>query len=75
MFNDDALATLEAAKIRPRSRLIVEGRTVDGYFAVYETPEGGFPTVLRHKATVGVDYWYSKAAAMIHVAEFLKTNA
>lgn len=72
MFNDDALAALEAAKIRSRSRLIVEGRTVDGYFAVYETPEGSFPSVLRHKASVGVDYWYTKAVAMIHVAEFLK---
>lgn len=72
MFSDDTLAALEAAKIRSRSRLIVEGRTADGYFAVYETPEGGYPSVLRHKATVGVDYWYTKAAAMIHVAEFLK---
>lgn len=72
MFNDDALAALEAARIRSRSRPIVEGRTTDGYFAVYETPEGSFPTVLRHKATVGVDYWYTKPAAMIHVAEFLK---
>lgn len=72
MFDDDALAALEAAKVRSRSRLIVEGRTVDGYFAVYETPEGSFPTILRHKATVGVDYWYTKAAALIHVAEFLK---
>lgn len=72
MFSDDTLAGLEAAKIRSRSRLIVEGRTTDGYFAVYETPEGSFPSVLRHKATVGVDYWYTKATAMIHVAEFLK---
>ena len=72
MFNDDALAALEAAKIRSRSRLIVEGRTTDGYFAVYETPEGSFPSVLRHKAAVGVDYWYTKAAALIHVAEFVK---
>lgn len=72
MFNDDALAALEAAKIRSRSRLIVEGRTVDGYFAVYETPEGSFPSVLRHKAAVGVDYWYTKPAALTHVAEFLK---
>lgn len=75
MFSDDALAAIEAAKIRSRSRLIAEGRTTDGYFAVYETPEGSFPSVLRHKATVGVDYWYTKAAAMINVAEFLKTNA
>lgn len=72
MFNDDALAALEAAKIRSRSKLIAEGRTQDGYFAVYETPEGSFPTVLRHKAAVGVDYWYTKPEALIHVAEFLK---
>ena len=72
MFSDDALAALEAAKIRSRYRLIVEGRTVDGYFAVYETPEGSFPSVLRHKATVSVDYWYTKAAALIHVTGFLK---
>ena len=72
MFSDDTLAVLEAAKIRSRSRLIVEGRTTDGYFAVYETPEGSFPSVLRHKAAIGVDCWYTKAAAMIHVAEFLK---
>ena len=72
MFSDDTLAALEAAKIRSRSRLIVEGRTTGGYFAVYETPEGSFPTVLRHKAAVGVDYWYTKAAALIHVTEFLK---
>lgn len=72
MFNDDVLAAIEAAKIRSRSKLIVEGWTIDGYFAVYETPEGSFPTILRHKATVGVDYWYTKPAALIHVAEFLK---
>lgn len=72
MFSDDTLAALEAARIRSRSRLIVEGRTVDGYFAVYETPEGSFPTVLRHKAAVGVNYWYTKVAALIHAAEFLK---
>lgn len=72
MFSDDALAAIEAARIRSRSRLIVEGRTVDSYFAVYETPEGNYPSVLRHKATVGVDYWYTKAAALIHIAEFLK---
>ena len=72
MFNDDTLTALEAARIRSRSRLIVEGRTADGYFAVYETPEGGFPSVLRRKATIGVDYWYTKPAALIHVAEFLK---
>ena len=72
MFNDDALAAIEAAKILSRSRLIVEGRTADGYFAAYETPEGSYPSVLRHKATVGVDYWYTKAAALIHIAEFLK---
>lgn len=72
MFNNDALAALEAARIRSRSRLIVEGKTTDGYFAVYETPEGSYPSTLRHKATVGVDYWYTKAAALIHVAEFLK---
>lgn len=72
MFNDDTLAAIEAAKIRSRSRLIVEGRTTDGYFAVYETPEGSYPSILRRKATVSVDYWYTKPAAMIHVAEFLK---
>lgn len=72
MFSDYTLAAIEAAKIRSRSRLIVEGKTTDGYFAVYETPEGGYPSILRHKATVGVDYWYTKAAAVIHVAEFLK---
>lgn len=72
MFSDDTLAALEAAKIRSRSRLIVEGKTTDGYFAVYETPEGSYPSVLRHKATVGMDYWYTKAAALIHVAEFMK---
>lgn len=72
MFSDDTLAALEAAKIRSRSRLIAEGRTADGYFAVYKTPEGSFPSVIRHKATVGVDYWYAKAAALTHVAEFLK---
>lgn len=73
MFNDDTLAAIEAAKIRSRSTLIVEGKTLDGYFAVYETPEGSFPSVLRHKATISVDYWYAKAAALIHVAEFMKT--
>lgn len=72
MFNDDALAALEAAKIRSRSRLIVEGNTTDGYFAVYATPEGSYPSVLRHKASVGVNYWYTKVEALIHVAEFLK---
>ena len=72
MFGDETLAAIEAAKIRSRSRLIVEGKTTDGYFAVYETPEGSYPSVLRHKASVGVDYWYTKAAALIHVAEFLK---
>lgn len=72
MFNDSALAAIEAAKIRSRSRLIAEGRTTDGYFAVYETPKGSFPSVLRHKATIDVDYWYTKPAALIHVAEFLK---
>lgn len=72
MFSDDAMAAIEAAKIRSRSRLIVEGKTVDGYFAVYETPEGSFPTTLRHKATVCVDYWCTKAAALAHVTEFLK---
>ena len=72
MFNDDTLAAIEAAKIRSRSRLIVEGRTADGYFAVYETPEGSYPSVLRHKASVDVDYWYTKAVALVHVADFLK---
>lgn len=75
MFNDDALAALEAARIKDRSKLIAEGRTTDGYFAVYETPEGSFPSVLRHKATVGVDYWYTKPAALIHVAEYIKKRA
>lgn len=75
MFNDDTLAAIEAARIRSRSRLIVEGRTADGYFAVYETPEGSYPSVLRHKATVGVNYWYAKAAALIHVAEYIKKHA
>lgn len=75
MFSDDTLAALEAAKIWSRSRLIVEGRTADGYFAVYETPEGSYPSVLRHKAAVGVDYWYTKAAALIHVAEYIKKHA
>lgn len=72
MFNDDTLAALEAAKIRSRSRLIAEGKTTDGYFAVYETPESSFPSVIRHKATVCVDYWYTKAAALTHVSEFLR---
>lgn len=72
MFSDDTLAAIEAAKIRSRSRLIVEGRTEDGYFAVYETPEGSYPSVLRCKATIGVDYWYTKAAALIHAAKFMK---
>lgn len=72
MFSDDALAALEAAKIRSRARLIVEGRTTDGYFAVYETPEGSYPSILRHRVAVSVDYWYTKEAALIHVAEFLK---
>ena len=75
MFSDDTLAALEAARIQSRSRLIVEGRTTDGYFAVYETPEGSFPTILRHKVTVGVDYWYTKPAAMIHVTEYIKKYA
>lgn len=72
MFSDDTLAALEAAKIRSRSRLIVEDRATDGYFAVYETPEDSFPSVIRHQATVCVDYWYTKEAALIHVAEFMK---
>lgn len=72
MFSDDTMAAIEAAKVRSRSRPIVEGRTADGYFAVYETPEGSFPSVLRHKATVEVDYWYTKPAALTHVVAFLK---
>lgn len=75
MFNDDTLAALEAAKIRSRSRLIAEGKTTDGYFAAYETPEGSFPTVCRHKATIGVDYWFTRGAALMQCAEFLKVNA
>lgn len=75
MFNDDALAAIEAAKIRSRSQLIVEGRVQDGYFAVYQTPEYSYPTVLRHKATIGVDYWFTRSAALIHVAEYIKLHA
>ena len=75
MFSDDALAALEAARIRDRSKLIAEGRTQDGYFAAYETPEGSFPTVCRHKATIGVDYWFTRRAALIQCAEFLKRYA
>nr|DAV49016.1 MAG TPA: hypothetical protein [Caudoviricetes sp.] len=75
MFNDDTLAALEAARIRSRSKLIAEGRTQGGYFAAYETPEGSFPTVCRHKATIGVDYWLTKRAALVQCAEFLKVNA
>ena len=75
MFNDDALAALEAARIKDRSKLIAEGRTQDGYFAAYETPEGSFPTVCRHKATIGVDYWFTREAALIQCAEFLKRYA
>lgn len=74
MFNDDAMAAVEAARIRGRSKLIAEGRTVDGYFAAYETPEGSFPTVCRQKATIGVDYWFTKQAALLHCGEFLKVN-
>nr|DAO91481.1 MAG TPA: hypothetical protein [Caudoviricetes sp.] len=75
MFNDDTLAAIEAARIRSRSRLIAEGRTTDGYFAVYQTPEDSYPTVMRHKATIGVDYWFTKSAALIHVAEYIKHYA
>lgn len=74
MFSSDDLAALEAAKIRSRSRLIVEGNTPDGYFAAFETPAGSFPTVCRHKATIGVDYWLSEHAAVLHCCEFLKTS-
>lgn len=75
MFSDDTLAAIEAAKIRSRSRLIVEGKTQDGYFAVYQTPEDSYPTVMRHKATIGVDYWLTRSAALIHVAEYIKRHA
>lgn len=74
MFGSDDLAALEAAKIRSRSKLIAEGRTQDGYFAAYETPEGSFPTVCRQKATIGVDYWFTKQAALLHCGEFLKVD-
>lgn len=75
MFSSNDLAALEATKIRSRSRLIVEGRTPDGYFAAFETPAGSFPTVLRHKATIGVDYWPSERAAVLHCSEFMKANS
>ena len=75
MFNDDTMAALEAARIKGRSKLIAEGRTQDGYFAAYETPEGSFPTVCRYKATIGVDYWFTREAALIQCAEFLKRYA
>lgn len=75
MFGSDDLAAIEAAKIRSRSKLITEGWIQGGYFAAYETPEGSFPTVCRHKATIGVDYWLTKGAALIQCAEFLKVNA
>lgn len=71
----DTMAALEAAKIRSRSVLIAEGLTQEGYFAVYRTPEDSYPTVLRYKATIGVDYWYTKEAAMTYVGEFLKSEA
>lgn len=74
MFGSGDLAALEAAKIRSRSKLITEGRTQDSYFAAYETPEGSFPTVCRQKATIGVDYWFTKQAALLHCSEFLKVN-
>lgn len=75
MFSSNDLAALEAAKIRSRSRLIVEGNTADGYFAVFETTAGSFPTVCRHKATISVDYWLSERAAVLHCCESLKVNA
>lgn len=75
MFSSNDLAALEAAKIRSRSHLIVEGNTTDGYFAVFETAAGSFPTVCRHKATIDVDYWLSERAAVLHCSEFLKANA
>ena len=74
MFSSNDLAALEAAKIRSRSRLVVEGRTADGYFAAFETPAGSFPTVCRHKATIGVNYWFTRQAALLHCSEFLKVN-
>lgn len=74
MFSSNDLAALEATKIRSRSRLIVEGRTADGYFAAFETPAGSFPTVCRHKATIGVDYWLSERAAVLHCCEFLEAS-
>jgi hypothetical protein len=75
MFTEDYLAALEAARIKARSVLIVEGGTVDGYFAVYRTPEDSYPTVLRYKTSISVDYWHTKKAAMHYVAEFLKSDS
>ena len=75
MFTEDYLAALEAAKIKARSVLIAEGRTVDGYFAVYQTPEESYSTVMRWKSVIGVDYWYTKAQALDYVAEFLRSEA
>lgn len=75
MFTEDYLAAIEAARIKSRSELIVEGRIADGYFAVYRTPEDSYPTILRHKATIGVDYWFTKSAALIHAAEYIKRHA
>ena len=72
--SDDALAALEAAKIKARSVLIAEGRTVDGYFAVYHTPEDSYAAVVRWKSSIGVDYWFNKAQALEYVAEFLKSE-
>lgn len=74
MFSSNDLVALEATKIRSRSRLIVEGRTIDGYFVAYETPEESFPTVCRHKVTIGVDYWLSEHAAVLRCDEFLKAS-
>lgn len=73
--SDDTIAALEAARIKARSVMIAEGRTEDGYFAIYQTPEDSYPTVMRWKSAIGVDYWYTKAQALGYVAEFLRSEA